>query len=83
MKTTISADGVSFIGFGSFTYMLVACRFCGAAAGEVDEQQVEFNSWIGRVDCSECDVSVSMQYTSPSPEEAIAAVVKMWNRPAS
>ncbi|RDU99209.1 Lar family restriction alleviation protein [Trinickia dinghuensis] len=80
MKTEISANGVSFVGFGSHTHELGPCKFCGAAAGEIDEDQIEANSWVAWIHCSECDVSVTLQYTSPSPEEAIAEVVRMWNR---
>lgn len=79
MKTTINPEGTSFIGFGSFTHELAPCRFCGAAAGEVEEMQIEADSWTGRIDCSNCDVSLSPQYTSPSPEEAIGEIVRLWN----
>ncbi|CAG9194121.1 conserved hypothetical protein [Paraburkholderia caribensis] len=79
MKTEINPDGTSFVGNGSLTHKLARCRFCGAAAGEVRDDQIEFDSWVASIDCNECDATLTIQFSMPSPEEAIAAVVAIWN----
>ncbi|WP_225031792.1 hypothetical protein [Paraburkholderia sp. XV] len=79
MKTAINADGTSFIGNGSLTQKLARCRFCGSAAGDVRDDQIEFDSWVASIDCSSCDATLTIQYCLPSSEEAIAHVVAIWN----
>ncbi|MEX3967290.1 hypothetical protein AB4Y42_34535 [Paraburkholderia sp. EG286B] len=55
------------------------CRFCGAAASEPRIDQMEINSWIGSIDCTGCDITLTAQYTDGSPELAGERISELWN----
>ncbi|WP_321968859.1 Lar family restriction alleviation protein [Paraburkholderia tropica] len=55
------------------------CKFCGGAAGEPRDDQIEINSWTASIDCSGCDATLTMQYTCDTPAAANGAIVELWN----
>ena len=60
------------------------CKFCGAAAGEPRDDQIEIDSWTASIDCSGCDASLTMQYGCDSPQVAIEGIAAIWNsKPAT
>ncbi|MBN3851987.1 hypothetical protein G3N59_01215 [Paraburkholderia sp. Ac-20340] len=58
---------------------LEPCKFCGGVAKDPSVDQIEINSWLASIECGECDVTVTLQFTSAAPQKAIADVVEMWN----
>jgi len=55
------------------------CKFCGAPAGAPRDDQIEHDSWTASIDCTGCMVTLTMQYTCPSPARAIERVGEVWN----
>ncbi|KPD17251.1 hypothetical protein ADM96_20280 [Burkholderia sp. ST111] len=55
------------------------CKFCGGAAGAPRDDQIEFNSWIASIDCTGCEMTLTMQYSCDSPVRAIEFVCDLWN----
>ncbi|MBR8435226.1 hypothetical protein KDW37_31195 [Burkholderia cenocepacia] len=41
--------------------------------------QIEFDSWVASIDCTDCEVTLTMQYGCDSVEEATDSVVALWN----
>lgn len=55
------------------------CKFCGGAAEEPRDDQIEMNSWTASIDCSACDATLTLQCSCDSPSAAITAIVELWN----
>jgi Lar family restriction alleviation protein len=62
---------------------LLPCPFCGGAPKEPDTDQIEYNGYIGTIDCSQCDAHVETQWTEKSEAEAIERIIEVWNRRAT
>ncbi|MDN7814888.1 hypothetical protein QZM04_01655 [Burkholderia vietnamiensis] len=41
--------------------------------------QIEVDSWSASIDCTDCEVTLTMQYGCDSIEEASDAIVALWN----
>lgn len=60
------------------------CKFCSGSAGAARDEQVEFNSWVASIDCTGCEITLTMQYCCDSPQRAVECISEMWNsRPAA
>jgi Lar family restriction alleviation protein len=59
---------------------LKPCPFCCGDPKEPEVEQIEHDSYIARIDCENCDISVTTQYGEDSEEYAIASVIASWNR---
>lgn len=55
------------------------CKFCGAPAGDPRDDQIEYDSWVASIDCTGCDVTLTMQYCCDSPQLAIERIGELWN----
>lgn len=68
---------------GQSSIKLKPCPFCGGAAGSATTEQVEYRSFVARIECDDCEASFSTQYTEISEALAIHKVIAAWNkRPA-
>ncbi|QGZ56732.1 hypothetical protein [Paraburkholderia acidiphila] len=55
------------------------CKFCGGAPGDPRDDQIEFDSWVASIDCTGCDITITMQYSVDSPLLARERISKLWN----
>lgn len=55
------------------------CKFCGGVAGTPRADQIERDSWVASVDCTGCEITVTMQYSCDSPQRAVECIGEMWN----
>lgn len=58
---------------------LAPCKFCGGAAGDPRDEQIEYDSWVASIDCTACDVTLSMQHSVDSPVLARERICELWN----
>lgn len=57
------------------------CPFCGGAINTPPTlEQIEYNSWVASINCNNCDISMTTQYTGSTPDAAIKSACKAWNR---
>lgn len=59
---------------------LKACAFCKGTDQEIRVDQLEYNSWVGSIDCNSCELTVTPMYSEKSVELAKKAVIEQWNR---
>jgi Lar family restriction alleviation protein len=59
---------------------LKPCPFCGGDPDEPEVEQIEYESYVAQIDCTNCDISVITQYGESSEEDAIASLIASWNR---
>ncbi|WP_175946656.1 Lar family restriction alleviation protein [Burkholderia pyrrocinia] len=58
---------------------LEPCKFCGGTPAEPRVDQIEFDSWSASIDCTDCEVTLTMQYGCDSIQEASDAIAALWN----
>lgn len=67
---------------GQSSIELLPCPFCGGLVGSPTIEQVEYRSFVARIECDECEASFSTQYTEISEALAIHKVTAAWNKRA-
>ncbi|MEX3690111.1 hypothetical protein AB3X91_03650 [Paraburkholderia sp. BR14263] len=60
-------------------YELKRCPCCDGTAQQPEVQQIDTVTYVGSIDCDECDLSVTEQHGSASEAEAVQRVVDIWN----
>lgn len=61
------------------TIRVKLCRFCAGSTTVSNTEQIEHHCFAASITCTGCDSVVSTAYGEPTEEEALRAVIKLYN----